>query len=116
MSLKIKLLSKLPGDEAVNGLDAFAESLAENPRPLFVAGWIDCQEVSLKYEGGSLVAEVPKVFVRRIEVLGDDVKSVPKAVQDAVLEAERQRTGRTPLPFGELTAGYVEDDAESPNA
>ena len=116
MSQKIKLMSKLPGDEAVNGLDAYATSLAEHPRPLCAIVWFDCQKVERTYEGGELVDEVPKVFVRRVEIVGEDVKSVPKAVQDAVLEAERQRTGRTPLPFGELTAGYVADDAESPNA
>lgn len=34
MSQKIRLSSKLPGDEAINGLDQLADSLVEHPRPV----------------------------------------------------------------------------------
>lgn len=116
MSQKIRLSSKLPGDEAINGLDSLAESLVEQPRPVCAIVWFTVPRASVTYgPRGEVVETVPNLVVAKVEPLGSTLAEIPTAVVKAAQEAERKRTGRQPLPFDEFTAGTVEDDADSPN-
>lgn len=102
MSAVVKLSTKLPGDAEVNGLDARAAWLEKHPDELLVCiAYVDVSKVTIDTDSG---AHVPTVRVRRIEPLGE-LDDVPQAVRDAMAEAESERTGRTPIPFGVVEAG-----------
>lgn len=108
MSAKVKLSSKLPGDPEVNGLDAWAGSLEDEPDRLIVCvAYVDAAKVTIDTDTGD---HVPTARVRRIEPLGV-VGDVSQAVRDAVAAAEQERTGRTPIPFDVVEAGeYARSD------
>ena len=96
MSARITLSSKLPGDPEINGLDARADWLEDNPDELLVCiVYLDTPRVTIDTETGT---HVPTVRVRRIEPLGA-MSDVPTPVREAMADAEAERTGRTPLPF-----------------
>lgn len=96
MSDRVKLSSKLEGNEETNGLDAIAGKLVEDPATIRVAlVWLDVPQVVVNTDSG---AHVPTVRVRRIEPLGD-VDDVSAAVRKLAADAHEARTGRTPLPF-----------------
>jgi len=100
MSAIIKLSSKLPGDEEINGLDANVGHFLEDQTPVLCLAWVVAKHVTRNIETGD---EVPTVEVRRIEPIGTpDV--VPQHVQDLAAELYEMRTGRNPLPIGELLA------------
>lgn len=97
MSASVKLSSKLPGDGEINGLDAFATRLLDEPEELLACVvLVDVAKEIVDIDQGT---RVPVVRVRRIEPLGD-VADVPKAVRDAMSKAEETRTGRKAIPFG----------------
>lgn len=105
MSAVVKLSSKLPGDEEINGLDALAEKLVEEPHRITVAlVWLDVPRVIVDTEKDT---EVPVVRIRKIEPLGD-ARDVPQAVRDAAQTAHETRTGKTPLPFETLESSVDE--------
>lgn len=98
MSASVKLSSKLPGDGEINGLDAYASRLLEDPQellPCFVL--LDVGTEILNIDAGT---RVPVARIRRIEPLGDTLTDVPQAVRDCVAAAEESRTGRKAIPFG----------------
>ena len=96
MSAKVKLSTKLPGDEETNGLDSIAEKLVKDPETIRVAiVWLDVAKVTVETDTH---AHVPTVRVRRVEPLGD-VDDVSKAIRELVDTAVEERTGQTPLPF-----------------
>lgn len=109
MSAVVKLSSKLPGDGEINGLDAKAGWLEDNPDELLCAVvLLDTQKVTIDTDTGE---HVPTVRIRRIEPLGQ-LRDVPQAVREAMAEAEEERTGRTPLPFGVVEARSADPDGD----
>lgn len=96
MSQKVKLSSKLEGNEETNGIDAIAGELVDNPDTIRVAlVWLDVPSITVDTASGS---HIPTVRVRRIEPLGD-VDDVSKAIREVAAAAHEKRTGKTPLPF-----------------
>ncbi len=103
MSEKIKLSSKLPGDESVNGLDAYHDDLVkDDAQPIFIAGWAVARRVIKDREPhGSAPSEVPVLELRRVEVLGT-TGTIPQPVVAAFLKAQETRLNREPLPIDEM--------------
>lgn len=96
MSAVVKLSSKLPGDPTINGLDAYADHLLNEPDELLVAVvYFDSPKELVDHEADT---RVPVARIRRIEPLGP-IADVPRGVRDAVAVAEEERTGRKALPF-----------------
>lgn len=97
MSEKLKLASALPGDDTVNGLDAFAEALATKPDGTTITAVVtfDVRDVRYAVKTG---LEVPTIEVRRAEAWLTE--ETPQAVRDAMVARGEERLNRTPLPFG----------------
>jgi hypothetical protein len=96
MSATVKLGSALPADFEMNGLDAQAESLVEEPLTLRCAViWYDAPTAAIDNEKSTTV---PKVQIRRFEPLGD-ADEVTKAIKVEVEKAIEKRTGRRPIPW-----------------
>lgn len=96
MSAVVKLSSKLPADFEMNGVDALAQDLIDDPK-LIRAAFVtfDTRNVNVDTDSGS---HIPTIRIRRFEPLGD-VDAVSKAIRDAVGVAFEDRTGRPPLPL-----------------
>lgn len=110
MSASVKLSSKLPGDEEINGLDKLADNLIADPHQVLVAlVFLDVPTVTLDTETD---AKVPTVRVRKIEPI-EVVGKVPKEIRELHQRLTEQRLGRTPLPFDTLEpergGGYVDE-------
>lgn len=96
MSAVVKLGSALPADFEMNGLDALAESLLEEPLTLRCAVvWFDAPKSVKDNEAGT---EVPTISIRRFEPLGN-ADDVTKAIKGEVNKAIQSRTGRKPIPW-----------------
>lgn len=92
----MKLSSKLPGDPEINGLDAYADHLLDNPDELLVCiAYFDSPKELVDHEADT---RVPVARIRRIEPLGV-MSDVPKSVRDVMAKAEEERTGRKAIPF-----------------
>lgn len=102
MSAAVKLSTKLPGDETINGIDHWRQKLVHDPEELVVAiVYLDVQKITVNTDDGT---EIPTVRVRRIEPLGP-ISSISDTVRAAVAAAEEERTGRKALPFEIVEAG-----------
>lgn len=98
MSDALKLSSALPGKEEINGLDALAEKLAEDPAQMLCSIIIwDVKDVRYIPD---LEAHVPTLRFRRGEAWL--VSDTPEAIRQALVERTEKRTNSTPLPFGEV--------------
>jgi hypothetical protein len=108
VSATVKLSSKMPGDAEINGVDAQAADLIDDPEALRVAVvYYDASKVTHDTDTGT---DVPTIRVRRIEPIGL-VEDVPDTVRKVVAAAEQARTGRTPIPFEIVDAGeYARSD------
>lgn len=96
MSAQVKLGSKLPADFEMNGLDAQAKELVDDPLTLRCAVvWYDAPTAAVDNEKGTTV---PKVQFRRFEPLGD-ADEVTNAIKAEVNKAIAARTGRAPVPW-----------------
>lgn len=96
MSAVVKLGSALPADFEMNGLDAQAQALIEEPLTLRCAVvWYDAPTSEKNAEKGT---EVPKIQFRRFEPLGD-ADEVTNAIKAEVNKAIAARTGRQPIPW-----------------
>lgn len=96
MSAAVKIGPKLPGDFEMNGLDAQAEALVDEPLTLRCAVvWYDAPTATVDAEKGTTV---PKIQLRRFEPLGD-ADDVSKAIRVEVEKAIERRTGRRPIPW-----------------
>lgn len=96
MSAKVKLSSKLPGDEAVNGLDGMVKDLLEVPERVFVSlVWHDVVDVNHKVATGE---DVPKVEVRKWVPIGP-ADEIPQELVEFALRTDEKRLGKSPLPF-----------------
>lgn len=99
MSAVVKLSSKLPGDEEVNGLDVLASQLVDNPDQVICAiTWFVPTKITRDVESG---AEVPTLEVRRVEPIGA-VDATPRDVVDLAARLYEARTGKNPLPFDQV--------------
>jgi hypothetical protein len=106
MSETLKLASALPGDDTVNGLDAFAGVLAGKPdgTTLTAIVTLDVRDVRYSVKKG---IQVPTVEVRRVEAwLTEDT---PQPVRDAMVKRAEERLNRAPLPFGVVEGGGVDE-------
>lgn len=96
MSAKVKLSSKLPGDDAVNGIDSTVEELLTTPEKVRVGIiYYDVKRVVHDVPTG---ADVPTIEIRRVEPIGA-VDEVSVEIREAFLRHVEKRTGKQPLPF-----------------
>jgi hypothetical protein len=112
MSATVRLSSKLPGEEEINGLDHLASSLLDSPHQVLVAiCWLDVPKIT---EDTDKDERVPTVRVRRVEPI-DVIAKVPDAILKLAAELFESRTGRRALPFDVLDVehgGYVGNPEE----
>lgn len=102
MSALVKLSSKMPGDAEINGVDATADDLIEDPAGLRVAVvYYDAAKITHDTDADT---DVPTIRVRRIEPICR-IEDAPAALKKLVGDAEQKRTGRTPIPFEIVDAG-----------
>lgn len=113
MSARVKLAGKLPGEELVNGLDAYAEALVDrwededpnNPAAVLIIGVVRVRKVEhLPSDDGRI--HVPTVEVSRVEALGvlgqlpmDSLPLASVTTQKLLLDTAEKRTGAAPLPI-----------------
>lgn len=101
MSAKVKLSSKLPGDDAVNGIDSTVEELLTTPEKVRVGIiYYDVKRVVHDVPTG---ADVPTIEIRRVEPIGT-ADSVPVEIREAFLGYVAKRTGKEPLPFEQTSS------------
>ena len=103
MSKLVKLSSKLPGDEEINGVDHLAGELVSDPDQILVCiAWMKVRKVEKLIEvGDGDPDEVPTVEIARIEPI-DQVQRVPKDIIEMAARLNETRTGHRPLPFDEI--------------
>ena len=109
MSKTVKLAGALPSGVEVNGVDQTASDLLEDPERLRCAlVWYDVQKIEESFSHGRI--QVPTIQVKRFEPLGG-AKEVVGAIKEAVTDAIRKRTGRTPIPWDivEVSEGHDPD-------
>lgn len=110
MSSSLKLSTALPGDDAINGLDALADDLVGDPSQMICAVIIcDVKDVRFVTD---LEAHIPTLRFRRGEAW--PLAETPEAVRIAMIQRSEARLGRTPLPFGEVVVKGP-DAADRPN-
>lgn len=118
MSARVKISSKLPGEESINGIDHLADTLTDDPDGTILCSivWWDVRDVRDIIATGE---RVPTVQIRRIEAFPLD--ETPDAVREVAALLFEKRTNRTPLPFDQLEAdnpgataseGFDEDFAD----
>lgn len=109
MSAKVKLGSKLPGEEAINGVDAIALDLVDDPEQIRVAlVYFDVAKITDVTDTGD---RVPEIRVRRFEPIGT-LEDAPKSVRAVMAEAFEARTGRKPIPWEIATAEQIPRQAD----
>lgn len=113
MSATVKLSSKMPGDEEINGLDSIQDQLLNPEQVVAAIVWFVPTKVTEDLATGE---RVPTVEVRRVEPIGTPAQ-VPQEVQTLAANLYERRTGRNPLPFEELMApaGEVEEVEADPD-
>lgn len=111
MSDLLKLSTALPGDQEINGLDALAGALVEDPSRMVCAVLIlDVKDVRYITD---VEAHVPTMRFRRGEAWLVD--ETPEEVRLAMVQRTEERTGRTPLPFGEVETSKADKDRPDPH-
>ena len=111
MSDALKLSTALPGDQEINGLDALAAALVEDPSRMVCAVLIlDVKDVRYITD---VEAHVPTMRFRRGEAWLVD--ETPEEVRLAMVQRTEERTGRTPLPFGEVETSKADKDRPDPH-
>lgn len=109
MSAKVKLGSKLPGDAEINGVDAIASELVEDPEQIHVGVvYFDVKHVTDDTDTGE---RVPTIRVRRLEPIST-VGAAPAALQKLVGQAFTARTGRKAIPFEVATSEQIPRSAD----
>lgn len=98
----MKLSSKLPGEEAINGLDGIVKQLLETPERVMVSlVWHDVSDVNHKIATGE---DVPKVEVRKWIPIGP-ADDIPQDLVEFALRKDEERLGKAPLPFDSVDPG-----------
>jgi hypothetical protein len=102
MSAKVKLSSKLPGEEAINGLDGIVKAMLEFPDRVMVSlVWHDVSDIREKVATGE---HIPTVEVRKWLPIGP-AKEVPQELVEFALRKDEERLGKAPLPFDSVDPG-----------
>ena len=78
MSEAVRLRAKLAKDEELNGLDAMAKSIADNPRTVFAYVWLTFPHTDVNNETGE---RTPVAMIKRIEPETDRARGC-SAVRD----------------------------------
>lgn len=105
MSEQVKLSSKLAKDDEFNGLDQLADDMIANPHQVRVAiVYFDTVKVVTNTDEDQ---ETPYARIRRFEPIGN-VEQIPDDLQKMIQQAVADRTGKTPLPFGQVDGIEVE--------
>lgn len=99
MSDTVKLSAALAADPDLNGLDSLAEDMIENPRQIRVAV-VHFDTVKI-VDNTDDESRVPYARIRRFEPLGN-VEEISDKLRDLLQEAVEDRTGKKPLPFGQV--------------
>ena len=111
MSDLLKLSTALPGDQEINGLDALAAALVEDPSRMVCAVLIlDVKDVRYIPDAE---AHIPTLRFRRGEAWA--INDTPESVRLAMVQRSEERTGRTPLPFGEVETSKADKDRPAPD-
>ncbi len=110
MSAKVSVSGKLPGGEEWNGLDAYAEEIA-NDHTLMLGCWVvfDVPEAKVNYDAGTTV---PRLRIRQVEVITTDGSLPDGEFRRTVEAAFFERTGKTPLPLEEAGGSAVNDEED----
>lgn len=109
MSAAVKLGSKLPGEVQINGVDAIADELVEDPEQIRVAlVYFDVRKIEDDTDSG---ARVPTIRVRRFEPIGT-LEDAPQSVRDVMAKAFADRTGQKPIPWEIATAEQIPRPAD----
>jgi hypothetical protein len=111
VSAKVSVSGKLPGGEEWNGLDHYAEEIA-NDHTLMLGCWVvfDVPEAKVDYDAGTTV---PRLRMRQVEVITTDGSLPDGEFRRTVEEAFYERTGKNPLPLEEVNGGALEDGDDS---
>lgn len=105
MSEQVKLSAKLAKDDEFNGLDQLAVEMINDPHQVRVAVvWFDTVKI---VDNTDEETRVPYARIRRFEPIGN-VEDVPAELQQLVQGAVEARTGKAPLPFGQVDSAEVE--------
>lgn len=108
MSATVKLSSKLPGEEAINGLDGIVKTLLETPERVMVSlVWHDVVDVNHRVATGE---DVPKVEVRKWIPIGP-ADEIPQELVEFALRKDEERLGKSPLPFDSVDAKVLDSGA-----
>lgn len=109
MSAAVKLGSKLPGETEINGVDAIAAELVDDPEQIRVAlVYFDVRKIEDDTDSGD---RVPTIRVRRFEPIGT-LEDAPKSVRDVMSKAFAERTGRKAIPWEIATAEQIPHPAD----
>lgn len=109
MSAAVKLGSKLPGETEINGVDAIAPDLVDDPAAIRLGiVYFDVQTVLEDTDTGD---HVPTIRIRRFEPISR-VEDAPPSLKKLVGDAFQARTGRKPIPFEIATAEQIERPAD----
>lgn len=121
MSAKSKLAGKLPGDDQINGLDAYNEECValfkardpKNPPIIMSITLMRVRDIRTVITEDGL-EEIPTWEHIRLEVLGvtgdeptEHLDVVPKELRQLLTDTCEKRTGKAPLPFDAISV----DDA-----
>lgn len=101
MSAVVRLSSKLPGDDAINGIDSTVAELLSTPETVRVG--IIYYDVAKVVHDVPTNKDVPTLQIRRIEPIGT-ADSVPVEIREAFLGYVAKRTGKEPLPFEQTSS------------
>lgn len=109
MSAAVKLGSKLPGETEINGVDAIALELVEDPETIRVAlVYFDVSHTTHDTDSGD---DVPTIRVRRFEPIGT-LEDAPTSVREVMADAFAARTGRKAIPWEIATAEQIPRPAD----
>ena len=117
MSATIKLSSRMPGDDEINGLDSLVPELLRDPTRIVCAlTWFKVKDVRRLIEHAEgQPDEIPTVEIARVEPIAT-AEHVREDVKRLAAELYEKRTGNRPLPFEQLVgardAVYVTQSPE----
>jgi hypothetical protein len=96
MSATVRLSSKLPGDDDINGVDDTVEDLLAEPRTIRLGlVWYDVAKITSETDTGD---DVPTIRLRRFEPLAT-LKDVPPDLAKVIAKVIEERTGTVALPI-----------------
>lgn len=104
MTTEVKLAGRLPGSIENNGMYNVQPDLLKTPSEHRLAViWYDVPKIVDDVETGD---RVPTMRVLRIEPMGE-VGEATEALREMVMQAAEARTGKSPLPFDDVSPDDV---------